>query len=198
MKTARTLDVSALPEFAFGHRSLMWWGTMGMIVIEGTMFGALLASYFYLRTRSAEWPPALLAPDLRFGTANTLLLVASCWPNHRYKAAAEKQQLGPTRFWLVVSVLCAIGWVVLRVFEFKSLHCRWSDNAYASILWVTLGFHTTHIVTDLLDTLVLTVLMFTRHAKGRRFADVAENGVYWYFVVLIWLPIYATLYLVPR
>lgn len=27
------LDVSGLPTYAYGNRSLMWWGTWGMIVI---------------------------------------------------------------------------------------------------------------------------------------------------------------------
>jgi cytochrome c oxidase subunit I+III len=33
---------------------------------------------------------------------------------------------------------------------------------------------------------------------GKRFVDVSENALYWWFVVLTWLPIYATLYLAPR
>jgi heme/copper-type cytochrome/quinol oxidase subunit 3 len=58
--------------------------------------------------------------------------------------------------------------------------------------------HTVHLITDLVDTLVLTALMFTKHAKGRRFVDVAENALYWNFVVLAWLPIFAVLYFAPR
>ena len=40
--------------------------------------------------------------------------------------------------------------------------------------------------------------MFTRHARDRRFVDVSENAFYWYFVVLVWLPLYAVIYWVPR
>ena len=36
---ADTLDVSALPTYRFGPGSLMWWGTMGLMLIEGTVFG---------------------------------------------------------------------------------------------------------------------------------------------------------------
>ena len=32
------LDVSALPDHAFGHKGLIWWGTIGFMVIEGSMF----------------------------------------------------------------------------------------------------------------------------------------------------------------
>jgi cytochrome c oxidase subunit 3 len=41
--------------------------------------------------------------------------------------------------------------------------------------------------------------MFTRHANsGRRFVDVAENAIYWNFVIYVWLPIYVLLYFAPR
>jgi heme/copper-type cytochrome/quinol oxidase subunit 3 len=76
---------------------------------------------------------------------------------------------------------------------------KWDSNAYGSVTWTLLGFHTVHLVTDLLDSIVLTVLMFTRHGeKPTRFVDVSENCFYWYFVVLSWLPIYAVLYWAPR
>ena len=61
-----------------------------------------------------------------------------------------------------------------------------------------MGLHTAHLLTDVVDTGVLTALMFTRHARGRRFVDVSENAFYWYFVVLVWLPLYAVIYWVPR
>jgi cytochrome c oxidase subunit III len=198
MKPPRTLDVSDLPDYAFGHRSPMWWGTMGIIFVEGTMFAALLAAYYYLRDREVGWPPNVAPPELVWGTVNTLILLASCVPNHLYKQAAQKEDLRGVRIWMVVSVVFAVAFVVVRAFEFQALNCLWSDNAYASITWVLLGFHTAHLVTDLLDTGVLTVLMFTGPLKGKRFVDVAENGMYWYFVVWAWLPIYLTIYFVPR
>ena len=76
---------------------------------------------------------------------------------------------------------------------------RWDSNAYGSIVWILLGLHTTHLMTDLGDTIVLAVLMFTRHGHNkRRFGDVQDNALYWNFVVLTWLPIYACIYWVPR
>ena len=95
-------------------------------------------------------------------------------------------------------VICAIA-IVMRFYEFPHLHFRWDENAYGSITWTLLGFHSFHLVTDLADSTVLTVLMFTRHGhEPTRFVDEAENAFYWYFVVLSWLPIYAVLYWAPR
>ena len=61
-----------------------------------------------------------------------------------------------------------------------------------------LGLHTAHLLTDVADTLVLTALMFTRHAHGKRFSDVGDNAFYWDFVVISWLPIYLLIYWAPR
>jgi heme/copper-type cytochrome/quinol oxidase subunit 3 len=94
--------------------------------------------------------------------------------------------------------LISILVLAIRAFEFTTLNVRWDQNAYGSIVWVLLGLHTTHILTDAIDTVVLTALMFTRHAKGKRFADTEDNGFYWDFVVLSWLPFYGLIYWVSR
>jgi hypothetical protein len=48
------------------------------------------------------------------------------------------------------------------------------------------------------DTGVLTVLMFVGPIEEKRFVDVSENAMYWYFVVFTWVPIYGVLYWAPR
>jgi cytochrome c oxidase subunit 3 len=89
--------------------------------------------------------------------------------------------------------------LIIRGFEFNSLNVLWYDNAYGSIVWALLLLHTTHILTDWGDTLVLALLMHTRHGiAGRRFTDVSENSLYWRFVWIAWLPIYFLIYWLPR
>jgi len=194
-----TLDVSVLPAGAFGSRSLMWWATMGIVLIEGTVFGLAVGAYFYLRTRLPSWPPGgVVPPDLLWGTVNTAVLLLSLIPNELTKRAGERVNLRAVRLWLVVCLLFAVGFNIVRVFEFAHLNVKWDHDAYGSIVWMLLGLHTTHIVTDFLDSLVLTVLMFTGPIEERRFIDVEENAVYWYFVVLAWLPIYGVVYWAPR
>lgn len=195
---ARTVDVSGLAPGAFGHRSILWWGTMGLIVIEGMVFVLAIAAYFYIRLRNATWPPNLPPPSLLWGTVNTFVLLASAVPNELAKKAAERVDLAKVRLWLLVCLVFGVGFNVIRVFEFMSLNCSWDTNAYGSIVWVLLGLHTTHIATDVVDTAVLTLLMFVGPIEEKRFVDVAENSMYWYFVVLTWLPIYGVLYWAPR
>jgi cytochrome c oxidase subunit III len=192
------LDVSGLPTYAYGNRSLMWWGTLGMILIESTVFALAIVTYFYLRERSYLWPPHGTAPALIYGTLNTLVLLVSLIPNQWTKKMAEEEDLQGVRIGLTVCVLFSVAFVILRGFEFGVLHTSWNDSAYGSIVFGLLILHTIHLVTDLIDSVVLAVLMFTGPLSGRRFVDVSENAFYWYFVVGSWLLIYATVYWAPR
>jgi heme/copper-type cytochrome/quinol oxidase subunit 3 len=196
---ARVLDVSRLPPGAFGHRSLMWWGTCGLILIEGTAFALAIGIYLYLWSHAPEWPPGHTAPPrLLWGTLNTVILLTSAIPNQLTKNAAERVDLRGAQRWLLVSLAFGVGFNIVRVFEFSALNVKWNQDAYGSIVWLLLGLHTTHIVTDVIDSAVLAVLMLVGPIEERRFVDVAENSLYWYFVVLTWLPIYALLYWAPR
>jgi len=193
----RVLDVNDLPDYAFGHRGLMWWGTVGYMVIEGSVFAMLFATYFFLRFRAAQWPPGPY-PDLTLGTVNLVIMLASAVPNQLAMSAAERIQLGRVRLWMVVSLLFEIGFLVVRWFEQWRLNTHWDSSAYGSIVWMLLGLHTLHLITDTWDSGVLTVLAFTGPFELKRYVDVSENALYWYFVVFSWLPIYAVIYAAPR
>jgi cytochrome c oxidase subunit I+III len=197
-RATRTIDVSKLPTYAFSHRSVMWWGTGGMIVIEGTLFAIGIAAYFYLRGLSMHWPPSTSPPDLLWGTVTTAILIVSGVPNHLAAKAAEQEDLRAVRLWLGVCVLAGALLLVTRAYEFTALNTHWTASAYGSIVFALLVLHTVHLVTDFVDTVVLEVLMIHGPLTGRRYVDVSENAGYWWFVVAAWMPIYFTVYLAPR
>jgi heme/copper-type cytochrome/quinol oxidase subunit 3 len=198
MKQRAILDVSHLPTYGFGARSPVWWGTVAFCVLEGTGFALAAGAYLYLAFLNPEWPLSVPPADLLWSSLFTLVLIGSVFPNWLAKRNAENEDIRKVRRDLVIMSVIGILLVGLRFLEFSTLHIRWDQNAYGSLLWALLGLHTTHILTDLVDTLVLTVLMFTRHGHGKRFSDVSDNAFYWNFVVLSWLPIYALLYWAPR
>jgi len=193
-----TLDVRCLPSFGFSHSSLMWWGTAGLMAIESTVFAIAIVMYFYLRSQADAWPMSAPPPALAWGTINTVILLLSVVPNHFAKRAAERLDRGGVKLWLTICLAFGFVFLVVRGFELGALNVRWDQSAYGSVVWLLMMLHTTHLVTDAWDTTVLDVLFFTGPLEGRRYVDVSENALYWYFVVLSWLPIYAVVYLAPR
>jgi heme/copper-type cytochrome/quinol oxidase subunit 3 len=192
------LDVSRLPTYAYGHRSIVWWGTVGLIAIESTVFALAAFTYFYIRTRVDVWPPSVAPPELTWGTVNLAIMLLSLLPNHWTKRAAEAEDRARARIGITVCLIFGVALLAVRALEFSQLNCRWDTNAYGSAVWMLLALHTIHLVTDFYDTAVLAVLTYTGPWEGRRYVDLSENAMYWYFVVIAWVPIYAIIYLAPR
>jgi cytochrome c oxidase subunit 3 len=199
MKERVVADLSRLPLHGMGSASVTWWGTLAFMLIEGTGFALAVAVYLYLMSVAATWPIDAPPPDLLPGTMVTILLLFSLVPNYLVSGWAERQDSSKVKIGLVVMSILGIAPLAVRIFEFPALNVNWDSNAYGSVVWMLLALHTTHIITDLADTLVLAVLMFTRHGNNlRRFGDVQDNAMYWNFVVVAWLPIYFCIYWIPR
>jgi heme/copper-type cytochrome/quinol oxidase subunit 3 len=192
------LDVSELPSFGFSHRSLMWWGNLGMVTIEGVAFAFIVVIYFYLRSLDDSWPDAGAPPDLLWGTINLAIILASAVPTRLAQQAAGHCDLIRVRRWLYVCSFFGVALCVVRWLEFTVLNVRWDSGAYGSIVWILLGVHSFNLFTDVLDTFVLTAVTYAKPVEGKRFVDIAENCGYWYFVVASWLPIYAVIYFGAR
>ena len=199
MRERIVLDLGKLPLHGMGTQSATWWGTLAFMLIEGTGFALSIAVYLYLMSLATTWPINAPPPDLLPGTLVTLILLVSLVPNILISRWAAQQDLRKVRIGLVVMSILGIAPLIVRIFEFPALRISWDTNAYGSVVWLLLGLHTTHIITDLADTLVLAALMFTRHAQNaRRFGDVQDNAMYWNFVVAAWLPIYGCIYWLAR
>jgi heme/copper-type cytochrome/quinol oxidase subunit 3 len=198
VKTHPVEDLSHLPTYGFGAQSPMWWGTLGLFAVEGMGFVLVIGMYLYLWFINPAWPLGVTPPNHWPGTFILLILLASLWPNAATERAGRKEDLPNTRLLLIVMSLVALVVIGIRFYEFTTLHVLWDTNAYGSVVWFLLGLHALHVITDAGDTIVLTVLMFTRHGHGKRFSDVSDNAFYWYFVVLTWIPLYLLIYWFPR
>jgi cytochrome c oxidase subunit III len=199
MRPARVVaDVSALPRTVFGHRSLMWWGTLGFIVIEGTTLFICVVSYFYLRRNFSTWPPehvyrpALLIPTIQAG----LMLLSNIPMRWADRASTRMDVSGVRRGFLICSVLAGIM-TVLRWFEFKSLNVGWDSNAYGSAAWATLTAHGTLLLLQLAETGAFTVLLYRGPLEERDLAGASDNALYWYFMTGVWIPLYLVVFLSP-
>jgi heme/copper-type cytochrome/quinol oxidase subunit 3 len=116
--------------------------------------------------------------------ANMVVFLLSIIPAWLVRNRAAELNRPAVRNGLLVLTVFALAATVLRVFEFSALNCRWTDDAYSSTVWVLIGMHSGHLVTELIETLVLLVISFTPKMEGTRLADAAINSDYWYFVVL--------------
>lgn len=193
------MDVSGFSPYTRGARSPLYWGMLGIILIETMVFGSLVSSYFYLRAHSTDWPPAgTEPPELLLPTANTMILLVSSLVLHWGDSGIKRGDQRRLALGLLGAALLGVLFLTLKVVEYSSTSYRWDSHAYGSIVWTIVGFHSAHVLALLLKTVVVDTLAFRRYFTRERRMGVTINGIYWHFVVLIWIPLYVVLYLVPR
>lgn len=94
--------------------------------------------------------------------------------------------------------MLGVAALVLRAFEFPAFYFRWDSNAYGSAVWFILGMHTLHLAIMTAESIVLAIWIFTREYDIKHRVDIVTLGVYWYWVVGMWLVLYAIVYFTPR
>ncbi|HEX7070907.1 MAG TPA: cytochrome c oxidase subunit 3 [Rhodothermales bacterium] len=205
MSQRAVIDVTHLQEGALDHRSPIWWANTLLLLIETTMFVLLMAAYLYVHDNFPEWPPLKSGlpeseryPDVLVPTLSLIILLVGIIPMYYADRAAMRMDQPAARRAGAVGVLLGLIGIAVRFFEFDSLHFDWNDNAYASLAWTLLGMHLLHqIVITAEDSFMLGWVTFEKmdHSHAR---DVRVTAIYWYWVALIYVPIYLLLYWSPR
>jgi cytochrome c oxidase subunit 3 len=180
----RAIDVSKLPTHAFGPRDPLWWGVMLLVAIEGSMLVLLAMSYFYVRSRTAPFPPvAVPRAAAAVATVEVALWLASAVPTYRAGRAAIAGDLAAMRRQLIAATALGTIAAVLRWYEVHLLPFRWDSHAYGSVVWALLGLQWIHGLTGIGENLVYIVLLYVGPVEDKHRADIEVSTPLWYFVV---------------
>lgn len=199
MSTRPVLDVSRLPPIAYKQRAPLWWAAWSVILIEGTMFGLLIAGYFYLRLSVDVWPPPGVSfPGVLLPTIELALFALSCVPAYYSTEAAVKlEPASRVALWLAANLILAVAALVFRIIEWRSFNFDWASSTYGSMVWMILGLHTFDVSADILLTAVLLVIALSGRMGDKQRGGVDFDSVTWYFLVAIWVPLYLVIYWAP-
>ena len=201
------LDVAELPTTLFDTHSALWWGNALLLAIETAMFGILVAIYFSVMMNTEPFPPPRMErfpvlyqsyPDLTLPLIGLAVIVVSLVPGIFLDKAARNKQVGMIKILLPITLAFNIAAIFIRYFEFDSLHFKWSDNAYGSITWMILGMHMLHLIVLACEDIFLLIWTYVKGVDDKHLLDLTVLGVYWYWVVGIWIVLFAIVYLVPR
>ena len=170
------------------------WGAILLIATEATLFGTLFATYFYLRFKTPQWPPAgIEPPSVTLPLVLTGILVCTSGPLFLASRAARAGRVRAT--WLLLFGALAVQAAYLGV----QIHLFGNDldkftpdhSAYASIYFTLLGTHHFHVVVGIL----LEAWLLARLLGGLtdyRVVGVRAVSWYWHFVNLMALFVVGT------
>ncbi|GAA1234404.1 heme-copper oxidase subunit III [Oryzihumus leptocrescens] len=186
-------------------------GTIVWLASELMFFAGLFAMYFTIRSVSPElWKTQTEHLNVPYATVNTLVLVISSVWCQLGVFKAEHGQPARTgsllqlskwgmREWYVLTYVFGAIFVSGQVLEYATLvheGLSISANAYGSVFYLTTGFHALHVTGGLLAFLLIIGRTFTT----RRYTHAQATGAivtsyYWHFVDVVWIALFATIYL---
>jgi cytochrome c oxidase subunit 3 len=177
-------------------------GMAGMVLFiasEIMLFGALFAAYFFVRQQADTWPPAGVHKlDPVTGGILTAILVVSGLVAHFGVVGAKRGNNAAFMVGMAGALVLGFVFIAGQIYEWFNLMdegLNAKSGVYGSTFYVLSGFHGAHVIAGLAMLLVVFVRGFWRDFTPSRHLFVDAGVLYWHFVDIVWVFLYAILYL---
>lgn len=168
------------------------------IASDCMFFGALIGTYLIYAGKSIVGPYPQDLFDIPLTTLSTFILLMSSLSVALAVQAVQKGDQKGLRRWLLVTVIMGLIFLGFQVFEFSSFinaGLTLSTNLFGTTFYVLTGIHGVHVA---LGVLWLALLYFTSlkgDTKRANAVNVEVAGLYWHFVDIVWIVVFAVVYL---
>ncbi len=167
---------------------------------EVMFFTGLIGAYIVLRFGQNEWTNPVQVLNVPLTAANTFLLICSSvtlvWGLQQY----QMNNRSKGNWGLFLTTLFGAVFVGVQMYEYYELYHHgvrpWS-NLFGGCFYVMTGFHGAHVFAGVVAMAVLWI-MGLRGKFGSKYAQYAPielTGLYWHFVDLVWIILFAIVYL---
>ena len=177
-------------------KPLAWWGMIVTITTESMIFVGLLASYGFLRASAQTWPPpGIPLPEIPKTAIFSALLIGSSLPVWWAERGIKRGDVTRLRIGMAVAWLMAAAFVGNSIKDFLDLTFGWSSNAYGSIFYATVGLHLAHVIVALILSIGVQAKAWMGRYDEDHYLTVEVVSLYWHFVDVVWVFVFATLFL---
>ncbi len=178
-----------------GRPSILGVGVVVWLASELMFFAGLFGSHFFLGSTTDVWPPADVDLDVPRALLATLVLIASSGTMHMAVVASERRDRRGVVRWLAVTATLGALFLANLIQEWTTLAFSIDTHAYGTTFYLMTGFHGLHVFGGLLFMLGVVALITGRDTEAPPGPPVAVVGYYWHFVDVVWIAMFATLYL---
>ena len=174
-------------------------GIWTFIALDCTSFGLFFLVFMAERLdQPALFNASARLLDFRLGLANTFILITSSWLVALANRAGRLGEVQTARRWLGGAVLVASGFAVIKGVEY-TMHIRAGQTVgsdpFFTFYYALTGIHLLHYLVGM----VVLGYLATSTGKGETQRDLAwldGGALYWHMVDLLWVYLFAMLYLV--
>jgi cytochrome c oxidase subunit I+III len=186
-----------LPVGPIGRHGVGYWGVATLVASESALFIYLLFSYYYTGAAAPSGWLLETAPPLKLALPNTVLLLASSLVAWFAERGVLHRRRGQALMGFAGAIVMGTIFVIVQMFEWTAKTYAIGDSSYASLYFVTTGFHIAHVIVGLLVLVALFVWTALDYFSPRRRLTVSAGVLYWHFVDIVWLFVFTTYYLTP-
>ena len=192
-------------------KAMMW-----IFLLSDTfIFGSFLSSYMAVRlTTTVPWPNTSTVFALHVGGTDvpllliaimTFILISSSGTMAMGVSAAYKKQRVKTGVLILLTALGGLAFVGMQAFEWTKLITEegirpWGNeygaHQFGGFFFMITGFHGLHVSIGVIYLSIIAKRVFEgRYERLDDYQIVEVAGLYWHFVDLVWIFIFAFFYL---
>ena len=170
------------------------------IISDALTFAGFLIAYGFMRSISPEWPKQTEVFNMVLITFMTFVLISSSAVMAMAVGAARAHNPKLALKFLVLTIVGGVIFLGCQALEWSHLigegarltHNPWGVPQFAAAFFVITGFHGFHV----LSGVTILAIVAIRTAMGKYSGDQVENaGLYWHFVDVVWVFVFAFFYL---
>ncbi len=168
------------------------------LMTDCVLFASLFATFAVLRNNTAGGPSGDELFHLPFILTETMILLTSSFTAGLAMLALRYKQQTRVIFWLVVTFLLGLTFLLMEVYEFAQLiheGYSWTRSGFLSAYFTLVGTHGLHI---LIGLLWLSVMIPNILRNGLNYGTTKRLGLFslfWHFLDIIWIFIFTFVYL---
>ena len=150
-------------------------------------------------SRFADWPPVGVETfdPFHLPLINTLILLLSgttvTWAHH----ALQHNDRSGAKLGLVFTVLLGMVFTLLQAYEYSHAAFTYDGTLYGSAFFMATGFHGAHVVIGTIFLAICLIRLLMGGMSADKHLGFEFAAWYWHFVDVVWLFLFAFVYVVP-
>lgn len=176
-----------------------WWAMVMLLSFLAVSIAALLFSYFHLLIHAERWPPAGIdPPGITTAGIAGLGLLASALAVYLAVGRAVRGDRTGLKVGLGAGLVLGVAGTGLQLMNLVQMPFTAHTNVYGSLFFALGGYLVILLAAGLLMLATVQMWVWMGYFGAGENLPLVNTGLYWYFVVATWVPVYATLYLSPH
>ncbi|EKE44414.1 cytochrome c oxidase subunit III [Oceaniovalibus guishaninsula JLT2003] len=180
------------------------YGFILFIMSEVMFFAAWFWSFFKhamypMETFSeGQWPPPSIETfdPWHLPLINTLILLcsgaAATWAHH---ALVHENNRKDMAWGLIIAVALGVLFTVFQFYEYSHAAFGFAGNIYGANFFMATGFHGAHVIIGTIFLLVCYFRLRAGHFTQQNHVGFEAAAWYWHFVDVVWLFLFASIYI---